>query len=61
MTFLFLIIINFMSIAYGFHLYTFRQHGKVGSGIISSSNVFLREYFVSFIHCAGIFVILFCF
>jgi NADH:ubiquinone oxidoreductase subunit 4 (subunit M) len=49
-TFIFLIMINFIRIAYGFYLYSFRQHGKVANGLLSSCNIFLREYIVSLLH-----------
>jgi hypothetical protein len=61
MTFIFLIFINFMRMAYGFYLYTFRQHGKSVGGLVSSCNVFLREYFVAALHSVVVGIMVLCF
>jgi hypothetical protein len=49
-TFIFLILINFIRMAYGFYLYSFRQHGKVANRLLSSCNIFIREYIVGLLH-----------
>jgi NADH-ubiquinone oxidoreductase chain 4 len=61
MTFIFLILINFMGIAYGFYLYSFRQHGKSARGLVSSCNVFTREYVVRMVHRLVVGAIVLCF
>lgn len=61
MTFIFLIFMNFMSIAYGFYLYSFSQHGKSVRGLLRSCNVFLREYLVGILHSLVVGVLVLCF
>ena len=60
-TFIFLILINFISMAYGFYLYSFRQHGKVTNRLLSSCHIYLREYFVVFMHRLVVGLIVLCF
>jgi hypothetical protein len=60
-TFVFLIAINFIRIAYGFYLYSFRQHGKLSNNLLSSCNIFLREYFVGTVHSLVVGFIVLCF
>jgi hypothetical protein len=54
-------LINFISMAYGFYLYSFRQHGKVTNRLLSSCHIYLREYFVVFMHRLVVGLIVLCF
>lgn len=56
-TFILLILINFIRMGYGFYLYAFRQHGKVRRVILSSGRVILRELLVGLVHVATVMLI----
>nr|BAT57241.1 NADH dehydrogenase subunit 4 [Fabaeformiscandona kushiroensis] len=60
-TFIFLIMMNFMSMAYGFYLYSFSQHGKVTNSLLSSCNIFFREYVVGLLHSLVVILMVLCF
>lgn len=60
-TFFSLILINFMRMAYGFYLYSFRQHGKVTNRLLRSCNIYTREYFVVMAHRVVVGLMVLCF
>lgn len=47
---LFLALISFFRAGYSLYLYSYRQHGKIYSGIYSFFNGFVREYLLLFLH-----------
>jgi len=60
-TFIFLILMNFIRMAYGFYLYSFSQHGKSARGLVRSCNIFVREYIVGLIHRLVVGALVLCF
>jgi hypothetical protein len=42
-------------------LYSFSQHGKVANGLLSSCNIFLREYIVGMLHRLVVAFMVLCF
>nr|YP_009338604.1 NADH dehydrogenase subunit 4 [Chloronia mirifica]ANT70541.1 NADH dehydrogenase subunit 4 [Chloronia mirifica] len=50
MSMLMLMLMSFFSAVYSLFLYSFSQHGKIYSGMFSSSVGFMREYLLLFLH-----------
>lgn len=50
LTILMLSLISFLRAAYSLYLYSYRQHGKVYSGLYSFSPGYIREYLLLFLH-----------
>nr|YP_009378993.1 NADH dehydrogenase subunit 4 [Cestrotus liui]ARI44194.1 NADH dehydrogenase subunit 4 [Cestrotus liui] len=50
LTMIMLSFLSFFSASYTLYMYAYSQHGKIYSGIYSSSNGSLREYFLLFLH-----------
>lgn len=60
-TFLWLMIINFISMVYTFYLYSQSQQGKVFSSLLSVPTISRREYIVSILHFLGVRVLFLAF